>query len=163
MKRIKIDKFKSPDKRSHRTKDKLYQVYLGNGEREYFTSEKQVKEYLSHINQQLTDISFELNEIYIEVFRHYRQCYFHVDTKRFPVIIAGIEKAFYLAFTRAGFDNGNYFVYVHLKNIADALLQMCRIIMRLNQEKKYYPTVQIMKSLVKRINNILPDLENYNN
>jgi len=163
MRKIKIDKFTRPNFQSSRLKDKVYKVQLGNGEVELFTSEKSVKSFLAETNRKLTEITFELNEIYIDVFREYRQCYFHVESKKIPVLVAGIEKAFYMALTRSNYDNGNYFIFTHLKYIADSLLLICRIIIKLNQEKKYFPTVQIMRILIKRINYILPEIQNYNN
>jgi hypothetical protein len=161
MRKIQIDKINFPDKSSPRLKDKLYSVYL-NGNIEYFGSEKNAKAYLAESNKKLNEILLELNELYINTFNQYRLIAFYLKDNRIPVFIAGIEKTFHLVVTRSGFTNGNHFTFKHLENITVMLLQILFILKKVNYEKKYFPSVAFVSSLIKRIQELQELINNKN-
>lgn len=159
MRKIQIDKINFPDKASPRLKDKLYSVYL-NGSLEYFASEKNAKAYLAETNKKLNELLLELNYIYISALTQYRTIVFYMKENRIPVYIAGIEKSFDLVIKRSQYTNGNHFTFKHLENISDMLLQMLSIIKRINDEKKYFPSVTAIRMLIKRIQELQEIIHN---
>jgi len=98
-----------------------YEVRLGNGTVYRFKSEKATKKFLADTNRFLSDVTFQLNNCLSEIYAHSREVWIvSTDHKLFHDEISMLEHFVKQAYDRAGFANGNYFVFIDLKKFCDS-------------------------------------------
>ncbi len=135
MKRIKLTNYTPPDKSSVFTENLKYSVSLGNGYSASFANGKEAKAFLAETNRELNNKMYELNLLFGDVIKMYRNAWPYFDFGRKSVVnnlqgiikdrVDGVENSFNLLVDRSHFENGNSFVFSHFYSIIDSLKKIC--------------------------------------
>lgn len=110
--------------------DKVYSVSLGNGYNGKFPSRKIALAFLAETNRDLNTKMYELNFLFSELLRTYRASWIYFEKNAniesiCAEYILRIETSFNLLVNRAGYENGNYFVFSHFHSIIDCINDVC--------------------------------------
>jgi hypothetical protein len=142
----------------------MYRIVLGNGQKEYFSSEKKAKRYLAEINRNLNSRLHELNQVYALITQEYRNKWFYFDIVTIENVnskMNSIDKAMLkLIIPRSG-PNFNYYVFTDISIIVKNLTDIINIIQKASLADGTYTEVHritFLDSWIKRINN---DILNY--
>lgn len=120
---------------------KGFDVYLGNGNAYHFTSGRNATAFLNETSKFLTHGLFHLQDLYIQTWTNYQELYFllKIDEEykdngvkqRCESASAAIEKSRDLAIMRCTWPNGAYFVFIHVRTIADNIKTILRELRRI--------------------------------
>lgn len=132
MKRsIKFTKYVNADKLSNYKKQKYFLVYLNEGYCIGFKNVKHCIWFLKFASDFVNSTIDELNFLSADIFRM-QACYFKYfnfkDTNQLLNELSYFYKAINLALDRYQYQNGNYFVFQHLKNATQNLENLIKII-----------------------------------
>lgn len=174
MKSITLNNIGRPDKTSHYMNRKMYSVFLGNDLKEYFSSLRDAKQFMADLNRFLNTRMHELNYIYIEVFRVYRNAWFFFTSEKngnnfqFDKLqkeinnkFIFIDKSFELLVKNHYSANSNYFVFKHFFDIIGSIYYILDQVKTILIQRKYYADVQKIKMLDSMIKNVDSSLKNY--
>jgi len=168
MKKIKIKNVVRADKSAIHTKLRKHSVYLGNGVTRYFADRKKADRFLSETNRFLNEKIFEVNMLYVDVFSEYRRVWFVIMGKRDELCAESmvaqlhqVERTFNLMINRAGFTNGNHFVFKYFIDILNILTSICESIAGIYRSKKNYPDAHHIAVIEKRIDGVRKQIEGY--
>lgn len=156
MKKIRLTHVDFPNKKSVRTKDHSYHVWVGNETRHYFPSEKQARKYLASLSDHLTGIMFELNDIYSLVFVEYRRLWFNFDgdiANELYVIghFQDIDKAFILLIERSTWSHGSDLVFLFIKNIIRSLLSSSQTMQTMQKDRNNWSEGRSLEIIITRL------------
>jgi hypothetical protein len=164
MKKINLQTIAKANKTSIRTKQRKHSVLLNWGLTIYFTDIKQAKAFLVKTNDFLTFKLFEINEIYIEVFGHYRRGWFYMDMDmdmdsgcRSSITI--IENNFRLTVDPSHWINGSVFVFNWIDQIANQLKTILSHIKDMHRKRGNWAEIRVISVLVARIDYLLFQLK----
>ena len=163
MKKISIKKTTEPDKSNIYTRHHHHTTKLGNGVTIICPNYKDYKKVIASVNFELTEVLFELNDLYSTTFQEYRKIWFYLDetmtTKltRIPEYISDIEKNFKLASQRSHWANGNYFVFNYFNFIINTLTEWLGAMADIRLKKRQF----IEKRFIERKQNDLILLQNH--
>lgn len=171
MKKIRLKNYTSPDRRSVRTIDKLYHVSLGNGYSANFPNEKETQAFLSQTNRELNNKMYELNFLFSEVMKTYRNAwpYFELGQKNIKnnlqeIIknkITDVESSFNFMVDRAGWENGNHTVFNHFYSIIGTIKEICVEFSQLFLTKNHSVAMYEADSLIVRLEHIYTSIVIY--
>ncbi|MBV5346938.1 hypothetical protein JZU46_01795 [bacterium] len=158
MKKINIKTITKADKTSIRTKQRKHSVLLNWGVTVYFSDIKEAKAFLVKTNEFLTFKLFELNEIYIESFTHYRRSWFYLSLDQDTacrVEISNIEKDFRLSIDRSNWVNGSVYVFKWIDQIADSLKSILNQIREMHRNRGNWAEIRVISAIEARINYLI--------
>ena len=164
MKKINIETIISGDKTSIRTKHRKHRVFLHSDLTLSFEDIKKAKVFLVGVSDFLTFKLFELNEIYIELFSHYRRAWFYIDNTQDKNIMTEtrtIDYSFKLCFERSDWESGSFYVFNWIRCICDSLQSIIKIIDSMQIKRGNYAEIRIMKTVSKRIELIMNEVFSY--
>lgn len=164
MKKINIETISDGDKSSIRTNNRKHRVFLHSDLTLSFDDHKKAKIFLVGVSDFLTFKLFELNEIYIELFTHYRRAWFYIDNTQDKNILTEtrtIDHSFKLCFERSNWQNGSHYVFNWIRSICESFQSIIRIIESMQIKRGNYAENRIMKALSKRIEYILNEIFSY--
>ncbi len=171
MKRIKIKNFTAPDLSSVRTAHKQYRVSLGNGYAVSFKSEKETLAFLAQTNRDLNTRLYELNFLFAEVLKIYRNAWPYFDSgKKSGLIdlqgsiqskVAVIESSFNILVDRSDWENGNHFTFSHFYSIISAIKEICEDLVQLYLKKNHPIVMYECESLSTRLDHIYTSIVIY--
>lgn len=157
MKKVNITKITAPEQKSIYTERKKYGVYLGNNLKASFSNEKKAKQLLTNVNKALNFALVDLNIIYIELFNEWRRAWFSLPDQienSFTII----SKNFRLSVSN-NYENGNFYPFLHINSICMEALGVCGKLKEYYINNKEYISANIIKSLEKRINFIISQID----
>lgn len=166
MKTIHLIHYNKPYWKSIFIEERKYRVLLGNGTKKIFESEKACLKYLADTNRMLTFKLHEYNMIHCDIYRMYRMAWFYFDKvpgseRKILSSFEAADKLFYLLIDRAGFENGNHFVFSHFKaieeNLRNALYELKELYHRLNHHSIVYD----LECMLQRIIYVSQSIDNY--
>jgi len=164
MKKINIENIERSDKSSIRTNNRKHRVFLHSDLTLSFEDYKKAKIFLVGVNDFLTFKLFELNEIYIELFTHYRRAWFYIDNTQDKNIMKDtrtIDDCFKLCFERSSWTNGSHYVFNWIRSICDSFQSIIRIIENMQLKRGNYGEIRIMGAVSNRVQYILNEVFNY--
>lgn len=164
MKKINIKTITKADKTSIRTKQRKHSVMLNWGVTLYFTDIKDAKAFLVKTNEFLTFKLFELNEIYIEAFGHYRRSWFYLDLNQDSACrseISNIESNFRFSVDRSHWINGSVYVFKWIEQIAGSLVHMLSQIRDLHRKRGNWAEIRVISAIEARINYLLNQVKKW--
>lgn len=159
-------------------KGKGYCVHLGNGTSNTFTSKADAKTFIGSTNNFLDRYFHELHILYKDVLVKYQDNWFnfksprtnkkevnlHLKEEFIYQHLTNAERALTLAHERSHHTNGNYFVFVHLFNVAEALEEVIRALAEISNLKNNRNEVFTLDSYLSRkqvIHNFLDTYAKY--
>ena len=157
------------------TKDKFYNIVLGNGASIRFKDKKKIVFWLTHVNNNLTEALQELIIIYTDLFREYWQLWYYLDSyaetpeasERNKKIEAFCIKSFNyiptllnLAVNRSAYQNGNHFTFRHLYNAIDELQYITDLMLKLRRDKCHTAETNRLEIYLKNILRIKKEIDN---
>jgi hypothetical protein len=113
-----------------------YVVRLGNGTCFKFRSEKAAKRFLADTNRFLSEISFRLNQILIELYQHSREVWLVAPGFRITEVqseISSLEHLLKQSYDRAGWKSGNYFVFIDLLKFCHRSKALVKILLNVKR------------------------------
>jgi hypothetical protein len=152
--------------------NKGYHIYLGNGTRHCFSSEKKAKRFLAITNAALTQNLYEARLLYIEVNKQYQENwgYFvpgHIQYGHYLSIereirnnLAGIDAAFDWISIRTS-TNYNYFVFTKFNYIICALKHILKELSLIGKKRSNTYQLYNYDSLFRRILTLEITINNY--
>jgi len=164
MKRINIQTIAKANKTSIRTKQRSHCVLLNWGLTIYFTDIKQAKAFLVKTNDFLTFKLFEINEIYIEVFTHYRRGWFYFDVPQDAAARASseyIDKCFKLIVDRGHWQNGAVYVFNWINQIIDGLNTFLTMLSDNHRQRGNYAELRVIETLRARLSFLSGSVNNW--
>ncbi len=164
MKKIKLVNYNRPNLKSVRIKDKLYSVSLGNGYTSTFPNEKETLAFLAQTNRDLSTKMYELNFLFSEVLRTYRNAwpYFEpgkrsIENNLQGIIkdrVSAIENSFNYMVDRAGMENGNHLTFTHFYSIIDSIKEVCSDIIQLFYTRNLTNSMYEAQSFLTRLDHL---------
>lgn len=164
MKKINLQTIAKADKTSIRTKQRKHSILLNWGLTIYFTDIKQAKAFLVKTNDFLTFKLFEINEIYIEVFGHYRRAWFYLELNQDSAsrsAITIIENNFRLTVDRSHWIDGSVYVFMWIDQIATQLKTVLEHIANMHRKRGNWAEIRVITALVARIDYLLYQLKGW--
>ena len=164
MKKINLQTIQKADKSSIRTKQRKHSVLLNWDARFYFSDIKDAKAFLVKTNDFLTFKLFEMNELYIEVFGHYRRAWFYMELLQdtdCKSAINSIENSFKLIIDRSHWANGPVLVQNWFRQISESLYLILNKINELHHKRGNWAEMRIISALVARIDYLLNQLNSW--
>ena len=169
MKKVKLSRYKIPEKSSIITANRKYQVYLGNGLNVLFTNEKEVKKFLLETNRFLTDKLFEINDYRSKLLQLYCLLWFYMvqyknfkfDSSRLINEFTHLDRIMSLAANRGSYINGNYMVFKHLNSCLDILTYIAEQIDHVYKSKRNFLDSTHIAILIHRIEVTREDIKSY--
>ena len=168
MKKIEIQQFREPKARVLYANDKMYEVYLGNQTRNYFTSKRDCLAFLAKTNKMLNDNMFFLNDIFADVFRESREIwgfsdkYFN-EQQNINGYFTQITNAFERVSSLKSHINENTMVWNQLLNIIELLKKCCQIFSNIYTERNFYNKKRRVDTIIKQLQHTFFILENFGN
>jgi len=166
MKKIKLTQTKEPDKSSIYTNAHNYALSLGFGIKLSSKNKRAFNSAVYHINEELTDILYQVNDAYIFCFTEYRRSWFYLGYRYYHIVrksdehAAELTRLFNLLADRNNWANGNYFAFKYFYLIIDGLVDWMDGLIELRQKKKQYVEVKFLKQKQNEIASIRLQLEN---
>ncbi len=160
MKKINIRQIGIPDKfnKSHYIKMNMYDISLGNGVKEYFTSMKEAKRYLAITNRFLNSKLHEANSLLSDCYSEYRKNWFYFTSENLlankEIIklenkirsnLGSTDKELKLLVERSHWINGNHFAFHHLNNISDYLVCIIDNLQIVCRRRKDYSELKLLE------------------
>lgn len=158
---------------THISKEKsMYKVYLGNGTVHQFTRERNAKDFLGATNKFLTQRLYEARDMYGAVWGKYHcnwgyfenntpgKGLYHLD-RQCKQLLENCESQFSLLVHRAGYTNGNYFVFKQFYYIINSLLEVLNHVSYVANKKSVAMELYALDSLFRRLKILDLELNNY--
>lgn len=164
MKKVNIKTIEKADKTSIRTKRRKHSILLHSGLTLYYSDIKDAKIFLVKTNDFLTFKLFELNEIYIEVFTHYRRAWFYFDVPQDAAARASseyIDKCFKLIVDRGHWQNGAVYVFNWLAQIVNGLNVFLNLLSDNHVRHGNYAELRVIETLRARISFLESSVNNW--
>lgn len=168
MKAVKIERYEDKRPESHYTRDKSFWVYLGNGSKRSFTNKKHLTKFLAETNEFMKQNLFELNRIYAEIFAEYRKIWFYFDaadlksvSQRFDDDLIFVNKSFNMMVERAGWTNGNHFVFKDFYYIIIKFTEIVNTMIEVQRSKSNYVEKRNLEVITSRLQDMKNKIENY--
>ena len=166
MRKIIIEHVTTPDKSSHYIKDKSYVIMLGNCITVRFPDQRHMKAFITYVNEELNFNLVIVNQIYLEVFTHFRKIWFYIDnghdgSRREGLIKSqfdGIDRTLLLLVTRGQYTNGNHFVFSHFNHVLDNLDTIIKLLQEVEFNRHAGAEVRMLKVLQTKVNTVRTDL-----
>jgi hypothetical protein len=135
MKKISIPTINKPAAQPVRTEQKLYSVYLGEGKKNYFKSNRDARAFVAETNRHLNLWLHQVNDHFAELFGIYRHCWFYFLDHAKAVNRLKIEREINVSFriiedtlnkliTNTSGPNGNIFAFNFISSSIDQLLNV---------------------------------------
>lgn len=153
---------------------KTYQIYLGNGTINSFSSERDAKYFLASTNKFLTDKLHDLHQTYVDVWNHYQENWFYFENSRttgknelYTIErdcsrqLDSIRSLLDLSVHRCGFTNGNYFVFINFQKITDYLENIIRLLAEMYGKHSNTNCISKMDVLIRRVLYARNELSNF--
>ena len=164
MKRIELKGIMVLNSETIRHDDGIYSIYLGNGHKQSFHSQRNAKQFLSETNRFLNQKLYELNFLYIDTFTEYRKAWVYFSSHKSNSKIAfmdlenkcrrlmqDIDRAFELMVNRSSWTNGNYQVFTNFRHIVasqyDLLNQLINLYTSKSDGLQKYQVMHVIKQL----------------
>lgn len=164
MKKINLKTIDKADKTSIRTKQRAHCVCLHSGLSISFSDMKNAKAFLVKTNDFLNDKMFELIEIQIEIYGHFKRTWYYMNIPDEAVIrsnMQSIDNALKFAVERSSWQNGPHYVWSWMEQICSSLVAMATIIQELNRKKGNYAEIRILQSIISRVENVRKQLQTF--
>lgn len=164
MKKINIKTIYKADKHSIRTKLKSHCVFLHNEISIYFTDIKDAKSFLVKTNDFLNDKLWELNEISIELYSHFKRSWFylgHSEESSIRTSIRMIDENMKLIISRSSWENGPPYTWKWMDGIMNDQLSIAEVINELNKRRGNYAEIRVINTLIARILFVKKQMEKY--
>ncbi|MGQ0829419.1 MAG: hypothetical protein ACT4ON_13605 [Bacteroidota bacterium] len=143
---------------------KTYQIYLGNGTINTFTSERDAKYFLAATNNFLTDKLHDLHQTYVDVWNRYQENWFYFENSRTTgkselyamerncsKQLDSIRALLDFSVQRCGFTNGNYFVFINFQKITEYLEDIIRLLAEMYGKHSNTNAISKMDVLIRRV------------
>lgn len=160
MKKVKFNQAKEPDKSSIYTNAKNYSLSLGFGIKLSSKNKRSFNSAVYHINEDLTEILYQINAAYVFCFTEYRLSWFYLQGTQFRVsqkadeYNSEINRLFNLLSDRNGWSNGNYFAFKYFYLIIEDLDKWMDELIELRHRKRQFIEVRHLKRKQKEIASI---------
>lgn len=146
-----------------------FDVFLGNGNAYHFPSQRNAIAFLNETSRFLTMGLFQLQDLYIQTWTNCQESYFlsKIDKeykdndikRRCENAFATVESARDLAIMRCTWPNGAYFVFLHIRKIADSIKIVLRELRKLYKTRSDTAMVYRITSRYKMVLRIEKDIE----
>lgn len=161
MQSIKLNSFDIPDKRSIITRDHYYKLFL-NDRAYFFKNKRNAYNFEVQLNSQLNYYYYQLNDIFISLFSHYRYMYISngIDVMN---NIKSINYWFYRLTFRT--RNYNMFLFNYFKNVIGEMIDCFEVLVKRANYSRYYVDANCMRSIINQLYNlqerisVFPDME----
>lgn len=168
MKSICIDQIKRPVIASVYKNDKLYKVYLGNNYVFESKSFALAKAFLNKTNKFLNIQLHEINMIVKELQLEYRNIWFYLDDTidvevKIVESFKTVDYKLNIAISRAGYTDGNYYVFNHLEFALYELNSIADTIAKIQYKKSNMPDYYRLIIIVNKTKQLIEQLEKYPN
>jgi len=167
MKKVNIKTIAKADKTSIRTTQRKHCILLDWESKHYFSDIKEARTFLVKTNDFLTFKLFEFNEIYIEVFSHYRRAWFYLDNTQESATraaISAIENNYKLIMDRSHWQNGPILVQNWIRQIANELNTALIIIEEMHRKRGNWAEMRVVVSSIRtRIGYLIAEVQKYPN
>lgn len=153
---------------------KSYQVHLGNGTANKFTSKREADAFLSATNIFLTDKLHELHVQYIDVWNSYQNNWFYLNNNRqsnksnlyeiernLNEYMQNIQQLLDHSVNRCGYTNGNFFVFINFTKITHCMEAAIRLLAELFGKHSNTNGIAKMDIYLKRVFYARSEIENY--
>jgi hypothetical protein len=135
MKKISIPTINKPAAAPVRTEQKLYSVYLGEGKKNLFASNREARAFVAETNRNLNLWLHQVNDHFAELFGIYRHCWFYFLDHVKAVNRLKVEREINISFkiiddslnkliTNTSGPNGNIFAFNFILSSIDQLLNV---------------------------------------
>ena len=155
-------------------KGKAYEINLGNGTSNCFSSQREAVSFLFNTNLFLTQKLHELHKVYCEVWNSYQSNWFYLDNDRKTPKFAiketerrcvrnfeAISDLFNLSVERCAFPNGNYFVFIHFFKVTEYLEETIRMLAEIFGKHSNTNAICIMDINIKHVSYTRNELTNF--
>lgn len=151
-----------------------YEVILGNGTINTFTSKRDANYFLAATNVFLTDKLHDLHTQYVDVWNSYQENWFYLSNDRKTCKndlyqferdcvrqLNSVKELIDLSVNRCGFTNGNYFVFINFLKITDYLESTIRLLAELYGKHSNTNAISKMDIYIRRVMYCRTELSNY--
>jgi len=114
---------------------------------------------LANLNDFLNLRLFEMNEIYIELFTHYRRCWFYFENDisgetSIKSYFIECDKFFHLLVTRSHYENGPSYTLNWISQAAKSLKTVIKILQDLHRKRNGWAEIKNLEAVASRLNYI---------
>jgi len=160
MKKIKLIQSRTPDKSSIFKHAHSNTLCLGNGISVRISDRRKFNSAVYHINEELTEILFLLNDAYTLCFTEYREAWYYLGNEYSYIIRKAddsnfeLTRLFTLLSDRNGWANGNFFSFKYLDQIVEILVNWLEPLIELRHKKRHFIEMRILKIKQRQIGEI---------
>lgn len=166
MKKIQLKTIYKGDKSSIRSDARKHCVCISSDIRISFSDYRAAESFLSRANDFFNVKLFELNELYLDLFIHYRRNWFYFEyniqdeaacTRAFETI----NKSMSLMVNRSHYENGPVMVNNWMIGSFTQLISIIEILKELHRKRNNWAEIRILDSQKNRILFILSQIETF--
>lgn len=167
MKKIQLKTIYRGDKSSIRTNARKHWICIHSDLRISFTDYRQAEAFLSKTNDFLNVKLYELNELYIDLFTHYRRNWFYFEyniqddsacTAAFDII----NKYMNLIINRSHYENGPVMVFNWMIGSYRQILTVINILKDLHRKRNNWAEIRILDAKKNMALFLLSQIETFN-
>lgn len=158
MKKIKLERYQTPDKKSIYVRELKYSFYY-NGKTILFDSKRDCESYIVNINDCLNVLYNELNIIYIKTFEIYRKYMFFYSSSMFHKFKI-IDMKFDNTYKSIETTNASTFVFANAQMIINELIEVFYIFEKIELQKRTYDKNYEIRIYINRLLQLKEDFSN---
>lgn len=171
MKAIQLVTYEKPEFNARMLGKSVFSVSLGPDHKYEFNSEKACKRFLAEASRYFTFKAVEFNEIYIDMFRFYREAWFYMDEGRkretnfllmdykMPGYLSNMEDIFKNLMKES--PQRNYFIMRNFIRLHQIITSFTGDIIRMYDTKNMPLLVYRCRTIEKRSNRTMRSLEQF--